>query len=363
MKSRMVRGVAALGCFVVVSATASGIVAAAGDDRGGADLVASGRGLPSAEVMTYWADSTAALSPLLLYVRQLPEAIEAVQDNEGKASQSQLRQAAVMGESFATARDLVGRIAVPANAPAGVGELLQVACQLYRQSALTLTELKGVDGVPARLAVAARAASLQAIGDRLFDQVRRVLDINAFGAGQAPVEYRYAPAVPAVADLTGQPAPAVTKSDLEQDLRSAALLISRASTGKGDASPARTREALRGIAAALETGDMDQGEDVIGARLAISLALLAESAEAAGQPDSVDSLRMLSNDVWNQARTLNARSHPALTQLDAPKRSRSQVWTGGEFNGAPPALKPGQDVGSGLPGGLPKIDPTKILKG
>jgi hypothetical protein len=364
MNRRVVRGLAVLGCVVAVSATTVIVEVNTGDGKdSGAALVASGQGLPSSAVLKYWVDSKNALSPLLLYVRQLPEQIKGIQHDNGKASDSALRQAANMAESFATARDLVGRIAVPADAPAGVGELLQVACQMYRQSSLALTELKDVEGAPARLAVTARAASLQAVGDRLFDQVRRVLAIDAVGEGQAPVDYRYVPPVPSVADLTGRPAAAVTTSDLDKTLSSARELISNASTGKGDIAPAGTRDELSTIAAALENAAAGQTEDVIGARLAISLALLATSADAAGQSASVDSLLMLSNDVWNQSRTLVPRPHEAMTALGAPKRTRAQVWKGGEFNGRPPALQPGQDVGSGLRGGLPKIDPTQILKG
>jgi hypothetical protein len=363
MNRRITRGLAVLGCVLAVSATTSVIVEATTNDSTSAALGASGKGLPSAEVMKYWSDTGNALAPLLLYVRLLPTAIKGLQATTDETEDGQLRQYGVMAESFATARDLVGRIAVPAGAPAGVSELLQVACQLYRQSALALTELKIAQTDPARPAVLRRAASLQAVGDRLFDQARRVLDIDAVGEGQAPVEYRYAPPVPAVADLTGQPASSrAAGQNLDQDLRSAALLISEASTGKSSA-PAATFQALRGIASGLEVNPAGQGEDVIGARLAIALALLAEGAKVDGQPKSADSLLMLSNDLWNQARTLNPQPHPALQQLDAPKLARAQVWTGGEFNGSPPALLPGQDVGSGVPGGLPKINPTEILKG
>lgn len=364
MNQRVFRGLAALGCVVALSATTLAVAGArADDDKTSAALVASGAGLPPAEVSKFWNDSKNALSPLLLYVRLLPQAIEGVQDADGSANKSQINQARVMAENFATARDLVGRIAVPASAPAGVGEILQVACQLYRQSALALTELAPASPGPASLATAQRAASLQAIGDRLFDQARRVLRIDAVGEGQAPVEYRYAPPVPAVADLTGEPAPAlVGKADLDEDLRSAAVLISRASAGKAGA-PATTFTALRNIATGLESSPGTQGEDVLGARLAIALALIAEGAKVSRQPESADALLMLSNDVWNQSRTLSPEPHPALRQLDAPIRSRSQVWTGGEFNGTPPALAPGQDVGSGLSNGLPKLDPTQILKG
>lgn len=362
MNRRITRGLAVLGCVLAVSATTSVIVEATTNDSTSGALVA-GKGLPSAEVMKYWSDTGNALAPLLLYVRQLPTAIKGLQVSTGEATEGQILQYGVMAENFANARDLVGRVSVPASAPAGVGELLQVACQLYRQSALALTESTNARSQPSRLAVVQRAASLHVLGDRLFDQVRRVLNIDAVGKDQAPIEYQYAPPVPAVADLTGQAGPVRTgRDDLNQNLRSAALLISKSSTGTSEA-PATTFQMLREIAGGLELNPADQGEDVLGARLSIALALVAEGAKVAGQPQSADSLLMLSNDVWNQARTLSPQPHPALQQLDAPKLPRARVWTGGEFNGKAPALLPGQDVGSGLPGGLPKINPTEILKG
>lgn len=361
MNSALARGLAALGCVAAISATGLGVVAASSDDGGRAQ--AATVAMPSTEVLKYWTDAKTALSPLLLHVRQLPLSIKSVQDAQGSASDAQLRQAGVMAESFATARDLVGRIAVPATAPSGVGELLQVACQLYRQSALALPEIKSATAGPDRLAIAARAAALQAIGDRVFDQARRVLAIDAVGPNQAPVEYRYVPPVPAVADLPGAPvAENSAPADLDRDLRAAAAIIGEAGAGT-TATPVAHVRSLRTIARALELGPAGRGEDVTAARLAISVAIVAEAADAVGQTKSTAALFLVSNDVWNLATTLNSKPHPAIEQLPAPKLERSAVWSGGAFDGRPPALKPGEDVGSGLPGGLPAIDPTQILKG
>lgn len=362
MNSALTRRLAALGCVAAISATALGVVAASGDDDGGRAQAAT-VALPSAEVLKYWTDAKTTLSPLLVYVRQLPLTIKAVQKAGGTASDGQLSQAGAMAESFATARDLVGRIAVPATAPSGVGELLQVACQLYRQSALALPELQTATEGPARLAVAARAAALQALGDRVFDQARRVLAIDAVGPDQAPVEYRYVPPVPAVAELPGAPvAEGSAPADLERELRDAAAIIDDAGAGR-TATPAAGVRSLRTIARALELAPAGQGEDVTAARLAISVAIVAEAADADGQTKSTAALFLISNDVWNLATTLSSKPNSAIKQLAAPKLERSAVWFGGAFDGRPPALKPGEDVGSGLPGGLPPIDPTQILKG
>lgn len=360
MRKRALHSFAAIGCAAALSVTAIGVAAVRDDDTRHAGLAASERPLPTDEVLKYWSDSKAALSPLLLYVRLLPLAIKSAHDSGGQATDAQLRQAKVMAGSFATARDLVGRIAVPPTAPVGVGELMQVACQLYRQSALTLHEIEAVPAGEPRVIAASRAAALQAIGDRIFDQVRRTLAIDAIGQDHSPTEFQYLPPVPAVADLPGG-ASEPARLGADDSLREAGDLIGRASTGTPLSEPETER--LRSIASALESTTDEQGEDVIGARLAIALAVIASSAHADGMTKTADEILMISNDVWNQARTLEPHSRSAMQQLAAPKVSRDRVWSGGQFDGRPPALKPGQDVGSGLPGGLPTIDPSEILKG
>jgi hypothetical protein len=360
MRKRTRQSLAAIGCAAALTVTAVGAAEVNDHSGGGARLVADRRPIPTDAVLKYWADSKTALSPLLLYVRQLPLSVKAVRDSGGQASSAQLHQAKIMASSFADARDLVGRIAVPATAPHGVGELLQAACQLYRQSALTLREVAHVPAGEPRVAAAARAGALLAVGDRLFDQVRRTLAIDSIGQDNSPTEFQYLPPVPAVADLPGGAAKP-SGSSVDDNLREAGRLINQASAG-APLSPADS-EKLRSIASALEISKGEQGEDVIGARLAIALAVIANNAQADGQARSADEILMISNDLWNQASTLESHPRSVIERLGAPKLSRDEIWTGGQFDGHPPALKPGQDVGSGLRGGLPKVDPTQILKG
>jgi hypothetical protein len=313
----------------------------------------------SPQVLAYFNDLEKGLAPLLMYVRALPGTITALQ-KAGTATTSQLNQAGYMAESFATARDLVGRIAVPAQAPPAVGELMQVACQLYRQSALALTELRTARG-PTASSVLRRSAALHELGDRVIDQVRRVLAVDRAGAEQANVEYRYAPPVPAVAVVAGQAGPsAATSRSVTTALREARRILDRQTTGLDGAAGL---VALHALASSLEQSKGAAGEDVVGARIAILLALLAEDASLNGSGESSDALLMLSNDVWAQARTLTRKARAELSPLAPPRLAREHVWTGGAFNGTPPPLKPGQDVGAGLPGGLPAVDPSKILRG
>lgn len=360
---RIVRRVAVLGCAVAVAAAGVTVTRQA-QDRSSHDqrLTAHGSAIPA--ILSYYADTRTALSPLLLYVRVLPKTIAALEAQGGRVSDTQVEQAGYMADSFATARDLVGRLTVPAQAPSGVGELMQIACELYRQSALSITELKTVSPGESGIAVLTRAGSLQAIADRVIDQVRRVLEIDRVGDDEAPAEYQFAPPVPALKDLVGRPAEGLGKtSSLTSSLRTAGLLIADTSSGRGSESPAAALSSLESVVAALEKSPQHQAEDVLGARLAIALALIAEQARVESQTSSVDAVLMLSNDLWNQARTLSAKPNSAIQHLGATKLSRSEVWTGGLFKGNPPPLKPGQDIGADVPGGLPKIDPAQILKG
>jgi hypothetical protein len=352
----MMRGAAALGVLLLVSGATAAAVELSRDEPVSSTAAAP---QPSAEVLKYWADARSALSPLLVYVRILPEAINALEGADGRAKKGQVSQAKDMAESFATARDLVGRLPAPPSVSGNVSELLQVACQLYRQAALEVATLSGDQARPSAFATLRRATSLHLIADRLIDQSRRVLNIDAATAAQAPIELRYAPPVPSLAEITGVADPLDSASRSVAD----SLAAAREQLAMAAAvAPAHASE-LTAAAAALEQSDDVRGEDVVGARLAILLGLVADDARAAEQGEVAAALQLLSADVWNAARTLVARPHPAMTSLGDLGGARSKVWTGGAFDGKPPALKPGEDIGSGLPGGLPNVDPVQILRG
>lgn len=368
-RTSIVRGVAVLGVGIIVLAGALAFVLPDDEPNAQPAPVVSTETVPSPAVAAYFVDAKTALSPLLLYVRALPTNIKALQEDDGAgASASTIRQMFTMAEAFATARDLVGRIAVPAQAPAGAGELLQIASQLYRQSALAVTELSTVEaGEPGR-AVLDRALQLQILGDRVIDQVRRVLQIDAVGPEEAPIEYQYPPPVPAISDVTGADRSVAGTSTLEQDLEEARAFLEDVSANEDYDPKDSDGQQFQDLARRLENAagsldSTDQGEDVLAARLALVLAIVATEAREQGQDGSVDALLMISNDLWNQARTLTASPHREIAELDEPSKPRSEVWVGGDFDGSPPPLAPGEDIGSGLPGGLPEIDPTEILKG
>ncbi len=284
MNSALTRRLAALGCVAAISATALGVVAASGDDDGGRAQAAT-VALPSAEVLKYWTDAKTTLSPLLVYVRQLPLTIKAVQKAGGTASDGQLSQAGAMAESFATARDLVGRIAVPATAPSGVGELLQVACQLYRQSALALPELQTATEGPARLAVA--AAGGRAAGPRrprIRPGTTRSRDRRRGpgpGAGRVPLR----PAGSRGRRSARRAGGGGLRSGRISSENSATPPRSSTTPARGEPRhPRQVCDPCGRSPAPWRLAPAGQGEDVTAARLAISVAIVAEAADATGRP-------------------------------------------------------------------------------
>ena len=311
----------------------------------------------SPAVLTYFSQIREGLSPLLVNVRALPSVISVLQKDRSGASPGQLQAVAAMAEDFATARDLVGRVPVPRQAPTAVGELMQISCQLYREAALSVAELATVRPGASAQAVLHRAAVLNALGDRVIDQVRRLLQVDRAGAEQANIEYRYLPPVPDVATVFAVFGPlashAVAVSD---DLRQAANLLDVTSPSVG------VVQDLVAVATRLEQ-QVRPPEGVISARFAILVALLAADAAQHGQMAAAGSLSMISHDLWLQAPSLSPHLRNAFGVLAPSATTRMHVWTGGAFNGKPPLLLPGQDIGSGLPGGLPPVDTSKILGG
>jgi hypothetical protein len=314
------------------------------------------------QVLTYFHDATTALTPLLTYVRALPQIITYLESDTGVVTQSVLNQASYMGDSFALARDLVGRLPVPEQAPAAVGELLQLSCQLYRQAVVAIADLHGLPhrGAQAQ-AVLRRVNALRDLGDRVIDQVRRVLRIDSAGAQQAHIVYRFAPPVPPVEDILGRSRPVVAAGSLRTQLAAARSLLTAVSAPGHTSSDTESAQ-LEAVTSQLQGRPESSSEPVVAARLALLIALVADQARQQ-QSSTTDVLLSLSDDLWNQAAQLSSRPHHEVMPLRGSRLPRSQVWVGGPFNGTPPPLKPGDPVDAGVPGGLPTLDPTKILKG
>lgn len=315
--------------------------------------------LPTAATLHYFADVKTALAPLLVHVRDLPATIDAVRE-KGAVSNGQAIFAAKMAFDFATARDLVGRLPVPREAPAPVGELMQLACQLYRTSALELQQ--GTSLRPGVVEGALRnATALQQLGDRIIDQVRRLLAVDHAGAEQLAIEYRYPDPVPSVTTLVGFAATARVAS--VDSLASVLQRSRRALALTGQLPRARAKAAaydLAFLASRFETLNARSPEYVVTARIALLLGVLADDTDFHGRADTANVLDMLSRHAWNQAAALPGN---ALVRLSPSRLTRTQVWTGGVFNGSPPMLVAGQDIGSGVPGGLPEVDGISVSGG
>jgi hypothetical protein len=317
----------------------------------------------SAAEVTYFRDAGAALTPLLLHVKALPAVLRSVKST-GVVAPSQVSELRRMAEGFATARDLVGRLPVPVDAPAPVGQLMQVACQLYREAALTGADVQPSSGAPAARSTAEQAEALRLLGDRLIDQVRRLLLIDKASADSAPMQLNYPAPVPPVADITsvavaeGSSGPTTTQAALS----AAWTVLETAATGNSGG-PQQTARALISVASVLQSAHGGQDEDAVTARIAILLAVLAQRAEAESRSERAAELEMLWIDVWSQAARLKGPHAHTLQALPVAALSRAAVWTGGAFNGSPPAMDPRQGVGSGLPGGLPRVNPSDISAG
>ena len=271
MHRNALRALAAVGAVVVLAGGTAGAVALTTDSSAASGPAATSSTADSAAVVQrYWSDTKSALAPLLLYVRVLPETRAALERSDGQMNAGQRHLAGVMADSFAAAREWVGRLAAPVSVPGNVDGLMQIACSLYRQSALALLDLRSPSAADGALR---RSTALQTIGDRVIDQVRRMVNIDGIASDAAHVELQYAPPVPPLAELTGDGA-----------------------------------SALRTAAASLESDQ--RGENVIGARLAILLAVVAEDARAAGSPTSAALVR-LSKDLWATTRALSG-ARPAV---------------------------------------------------
>lgn len=353
---------------ILATAVAVGVaVAASQDDDADAAAVTSAEGAQpvAPEVIEYFGDLRDALSPLLLHVRALPATITALQERQTDQGlqPTQVAQLRYMAEDFATARDLVGRVPAPEQAPAPVSELMSIAAQLYRQSALAITDLATASPAESE-AVLGRAAALHQLGDRLIDQSRRVLQVDKAGPDEAEVEYRYADPVPTVASVTSRSVPEhIVSGGASVVTQARQLLAAATASGLRLDATRPDPDALLATAGYLEQKAELPGEDVITARMAILLAILADDTEAFGDTPQAEELRLIAHETWNAAGTMPGELLADRDALSPARIARGSVWRGGVFNGTPPPIAPGAGPGSGLPGGLPAVDTSKILGG
>src|SRR5437588_9010890 len=128
-RARLVAAAAVVAAGALVAATSAfGDVAHRSDEPGG-----------FAVRVAYYQNVKAALSPLLIHVRDLPSALGPFTPSDPKVPDPSLTGTGdKLAADFATARDLVARI--PAPEPA-IGELYETAVALYVEAARTLAIL------------------------------------------------------------------------------------------------------------------------------------------------------------------------------------------------------------------------------
>jgi hypothetical protein len=286
--------------------------------------------------VAYYQNVKAALSPLLIHVRDLPSALGPFAASDPKVPDPSLTGTGdKLADDFATARDLVGRI--PAPEPA-IGELYETAVVLYVEAARTLAILPSAG--PDVTETARQGLRLRLIGDRVFDQSKRLLgDLRPPSArSKLPDEIRLPDPMPDFAGEGIEPTgPDGTTAQLEK-LTRAALRLPRDSEAR------------------------------VTARLAVlvaaeSLRMPATSGAAEAASGRAVRLSAIGQRLWDTARRLAGRERHRLAPFPGDRVDPAVLRTGGAFNGHPPAWHPGDDPGAGLPAGLPPVDARQILGG
>jgi hypothetical protein len=324
-RASLVAAAAVVAAGALVAATSAfGDVAHRSDDPG--DLDAR---------VAYYQNVKAALSPLLIHVRDLPSALGPFTASDPKVPDPSLTGTGdKLADDFATARDLVGRI--PAPEPA-IGELYESAVVLYVEAARTLAILPSAPDVTG---TARQALRLRLIGDRVFDQSKRLLgDLRPSSArSKLPDEIRLPDPMPDFAgehiEPTGTDA---TTAQLEKLTRSALRL------------PRNSEALVTASLAALVAAE--------------SLRVPASSGAAEAASGRAVRLSAIGQQLWDTARRLAGRERHSLAPFPGNRVDPAVLRTGGAFNGHPPAWHPGDDPGAGLPAGLPPVDARQILGG
>jgi hypothetical protein len=286
--------------------------------------------------VAYYQNVKAALAPLLIHVRDLPSAVGPFAASDPKVPDPSLTgMGDKLADDFATARDLVGRI--PAPEPA-IGELYETAVVLYVEAARTLAILPSAG--PDVTGTARQALRLRLIGDRVFDQSKRLLgDLRPPAArSKLPDEIRLPNPMPDFAGEGIEPTDPDANAAQLDELKAPALRLPRDSEAR------------------------------VTARLAALVAAESPRVPANGGAAETASGRALrlsaiGQQLWDTARRLARRDRHSLTPFPGTPVDPAVLRTGGAFNGHPPAWHPGDDPGAGLPAGLPPVDARQIFGG
>lgn len=341
----------AVGCAALLaSAVAIPAVTMAHSDGAtrSAQLTASGP-----VIRAYYRAARTSLSPLIVHVRDIPTALASLASTTPVGGGAVARTAPGWVEDCATARDLVGRVtSLPGPVGTQVTRLYQTAATLQAEAARAAVTAAD-ETSDQRMADARVGQHLYSLGDRLFDSAYRLL--NSRGA-LSTMEMRFPAAVP---DFTAATPTAATDA----------------------ASPSASHWSITNHQALYTLMHLAHASDLDTAAITAAQHLLNPDVSEPVAQEAVDDLR-LAAVVWAQVGTDNERDQRVrligdrlwsgaldllsaagadVTGLALPGRPAQSLFTGGLFDGHPPALRPGDPPDKDIPGGLPSLDSAALL--
>jgi hypothetical protein len=274
-----------------------------------------------ADTRAYYQAARASLSPLIVHLRDIPDTLASLASDNGQGSKAVATAAQSWANDCATARDLVGRLTpLPGPVGAQVARLYQTAAMLQGEAARTAAAAAGAPATQ-RVADAEEGRQLYSLGDRLFDSAYRLL--NSRGA-MSQMEMRFPPALP----------------------------------DYGKAQDGTTSRALDGVARWLTAHDGQVAQEAV-TDLRLAAAVWSRTST---DPDRNARVRLMGDRVWSGALDLLAAAGARVDPYELPTaRPEQALFTGGAFNGHPPALPPGDPPGKDVPGGLPALDSPMLL--
>jgi hypothetical protein len=368
------------------------VVALRGQDSDHA--VAAQQGDTRQQVVTFYQQARSSLSPLIIHTLELPQALREIAFPKVAGAAPSADLSATAGswtDDFATARDLVGRLSAPSQVCAQAQSLYESAAMLEVEAARVLVEAATSSDSRARQDAARAGYRYHLVSERLFDSAYRLLnqqgdlrdgklyfpaavpDFRAAGLDpdkpaktlgpQAEIE-RPVPTVPAEQWFSPQ----------NPVLAGALHVYAATAASYGSAAPQQAATAAKLTKLAAELGGSVPAttparEGSVATRL--SLVVLGESLRPqtgnGEAPRAAARLRMIAERLWSAGLAAASEEIPASSQaaLSPAKAALDEglLRRGGLFNGSPPPLAPGQDPATGVPGGLPHLDPARILQG
>jgi hypothetical protein len=259
------------------------------------------------------------------------------------------------------------------------------------EAARVLAVAAGSTDPGARQAAARAGYRYQTLAERLFDSGYRVLNEHGqlregklYFPAAAP-DFRAAGLDPDRPARTPGPqaqlepeTPAVAATEWfspdNQALARAARIFAATAEGYGSVAPDRVGIARTLTSLAEELGraaPRSEAHREASVAMRLSLVVLGESLRPQAGNETANQaaarLRMIAERLWNVGLAtvsdeISPTSQAALAPAQAPL-DQALLRKGGLFNGSPPPLAPGQDPATGVPGGLPYLDPARILPG